>query len=669
MQIASLFASIGADTSGLQKGLKDSENAIKKTAKSVEKSGESFNFAAMATGFNQALEIVNKIGNAIKVAYAAASEGAAIEYAAQKFDNLSRSIGTTSSALLMDLRSAVKGTMSDMELMAGASDMLALGLAKSHDQAVRLTAVAGALGWNLDQLTQTITNETTMRLDSLGLSLESVKGRYEALKAAGIDGQQAMTQALIEAGEAMVNLQGHIGDTTLGAFQKMEAAQTNFFGLMKMELAQGMTGWAEFWTNVYDSASHAVRRQNVIDSIGSLISELNEKIESAVEKNLETADKSFSELYGMYASGTGSIGFAVADNLAIKKSWDELLDLPGAEAAMIGVLNQFERLSEGSRRYLSKKIDWERYLNNEYYRATVDEMIDKSLEWNESIKTTGATYDAYGDQQEAAVRQYEEMAAARQQALADRVIANQESLRQWREELHRTADALRTDLADAYVQVSIAEQGWREGVSGDLAGRLAEDYKNSKISLDKYKESLGTLDKVYGTSHLAQLEFSLGLDELYKKLKDDPEGFAEAAKAFEEMFMPLDAAVQASMGLVGNLQAQLSALERTYNAKVNIVISTYGSTGGLPIGGGGGSNLPQFAHAMGGYELAGQPYLVGEAGPELFIPDTNGRVYSNSSSSAMLGGGNGDLLAALGRLPTASDIALAVRDALLMVGA
>ena len=146
MQIASLFASIGADTSGLQKGLKDSENAIKKTAKSVEKSGESFNFAAMATGFNQALEIVNKIGNAIKVAYAAAREGAAIEYAAQKFDNLSRSIGTTSSALLMDLRSAVKGTMSDMELMAGASDMLALGLAKSHDQAVRLTAVAGALG-------------------------------------------------------------------------------------------------------------------------------------------------------------------------------------------------------------------------------------------------------------------------------------------------------------------------------------------------------------------------------------------------------------------------------------------------------------------------------------------------------------------------------------------
>jgi hypothetical protein len=551
-----------------------------------------------------------------------------------------------------------------MELMAGASDMLALGLAKSHDQAVRLTAVAGALGWNMDQLTLTITNETTMRLDSLGLSLESVKGRYEALKAAGMEGQQAMTQAVIEAGEAMVNLQGHIGDTTLGAFQKMEASQANFFAMLKADLAEGMTWWAEFWTNVYDSASHAVRRQNVIDSIGSLIPELNEKIESAVEKNLETADKSFSELYGMYASGTGSIGFAVADNLAIKKSWDELLDLPGAEAAMIGVLNQFERLSEGSRRYLSKKIDWERYLNNEYYRATVDEMIDKSLEYAEIIKTTGATYDAYEDQQEAVVRQYEEMAAARQERLS-----------QWREELHRTAEALRTDLADAYIQVSIAEQGWREGVSGDLKGRLDEEFERHKISLDKYKASLDILDRTYGTNYVMQFEMGLAMDDLFRTLLENPEDFADAAGAFEDYFMPLDAAVQASMELVDDLQARLSELERTYDAKVNIVIATYGygSTGSLPIGGdeggGGGSKVPQFAHAMGGYELAGQPYLVGEAGPELFIPDTNGRVYSNSSSSAMLGGGNGDLLAALGRLPTASDIALAVRDALLMVGA
>jgi hypothetical protein len=412
------------------KELKSIKNEIGGLGDAGEKASKS-GLQKLKDGFSAAKGAALKAYAAFKITkkavdkvYQAAREGADLVYLEQRFDNLSRSIGTTSSALMMDLRSAVKGTKSDMELMAGASDMLALGLAKSHDQAVRLTAVAGALGWNMDQLTLTITNETTKRLDTLGLSVESVKGRYEALKEAGIEGQQAMTQAIIEAGEAMITLQGHVGDTTLGAFQRMEASQSNFFNAMKENLAEGATGWAEFWTNVYDSASHAVRRQNVIDSIGSLIPELNEKIESAVEKNLETADKSFSELYGMYASGTGSIGFAVADNLAIKKSWDELLDLPGAEAAMIGVQNQFERLSEGSRRYLSEKIDWERYLNNEYYRATVDEMIDKSLEYAESIKTTGATYDVYEDQQEAVVRQYEKMAAARKQAIDDGVKAH-----------------------------------------------------------------------------------------------------------------------------------------------------------------------------------------------------------------------------------------------------
>jgi hypothetical protein len=111
------------------------------------------------------------------------------------------------------------------------------------------------------------------------------------------------------------------------------------------------------------------------------------------------------------------------------------------------------------------------------------------------------------------------------------------------------------------------------------------------------------------------------------------------------------------------LQGALDDLEKEYNVWVNIQ-----TRGSIPSFGGGYLPVTETGHAMGGYELAGQPYIVGEAGPELFIPDTNGRVYSNASSSAMLGGGNGDLLAALGRLPTASDIALAVRDALLMVG-
>jgi hypothetical protein len=54
------------------------------------------------------------------------------------------------------------------------------------------------------------------------------------------------------------------------------------------------------------------------------------------------------------------------------------------------------------------------------------------------------------------------------------------------------------------------------------------------------------------------------------------------------------------------------------------------STGG---GGGGGSALPQFAR--GGVATGRRPAIVGERGPELFIPSTTGRVVPNNE----LGGG------------------------------
>ena len=55
---------------------------------------------------------------------------------------------------------------------------------------------------------------------------------------------------------------------------------------------------------------------------------------------------------------------------------------------------------------------------------------------------------------------------------------------------------------------------------------------------------------------------------------------------------------------------------------------------------GGGSSSSDFQMQEGGRVKSRQPYLVGEAGPELFVPHTGGDVFSNSQSKAM-GGGSG----------------------------
>lgn len=60
--------------------------------------------------------------------------------------------------------------------------------------------------------------------------------------------------------------------------------------------------------------------------------------------------------------------------------------------------------------------------------------------------------------------------------------------------------------------------------------------------------------------------------------------------------------------------------------------------GGVP----GFNPLPQgrlFGRASGGSVNNGQPYLVGERGPELFVPSSAGTVMNNSNTKGMGGGG------------------------------
>lgn len=50
---------------------------------------------------------------------------------------------------------------------------------------------------------------------------------------------------------------------------------------------------------------------------------------------------------------------------------------------------------------------------------------------------------------------------------------------------------------------------------------------------------------------------------------------------------------------------------------------------------------PQGGGASGGYFMADTPYIVGERGPELFVPNANGQIVSNDMA---FGGGNADML-------------------------
>ncbi len=188
---------------------------------------------AGATGaFRSMLPVIAGVGAALgalalaaKGVWNALSEGAALVTLEQRFDKLASSIGTTADALLGKMREATQGMMSDMDMMSSASQIMSLRLADNEGQVVRLATVVGTLGWDMQQVILTFANMSTMRLDALGLSVEEVKTKAKELEAAGMSAQEAFKEAVILAGEARLDV-GGVSDTEK-AFKQLEAAIAN----------------------------------------------------------------------------------------------------------------------------------------------------------------------------------------------------------------------------------------------------------------------------------------------------------------------------------------------------------------------------------------------------------------------------------------------------------
>lgn len=177
---------------------------------------------------------------AAKALGAALNEGAQLELAQSRFENLAASIGTTADALTTNMGRATQGMMSQASMVSAASDIISLGLADSGDEVVRLSNLVGQLGWDMQVLTLTMANDSMLRLDALGLSMTDVKNRMEELKAAGIAADEAFDLAVIEAGEAKLELMGSAADSTVGKIQQLTAIWENATAAFKIEFAESV---------------------------------------------------------------------------------------------------------------------------------------------------------------------------------------------------------------------------------------------------------------------------------------------------------------------------------------------------------------------------------------------------------------------------------------------
>ena len=192
------------------------------------------------------------IGVAGKKVYEFAKSGAEIERMRTKFDRLADSIGTTGDVLLIDLHRATRGLYSDAELIQSAGDFMALGLAKTKDEAVRLSAVAAGLGMNMNQLVLTLTNQTTMRFDALGVSVDGFDEKVKELEASGMSANDAFNEAFLRQAEEQLVKVGHAADDNIGKFMKFEAEVANLEAAFQKKLIPATSAFVVLATDMLE---------------------------------------------------------------------------------------------------------------------------------------------------------------------------------------------------------------------------------------------------------------------------------------------------------------------------------------------------------------------------------------------------------------------------------
>lgn len=215
------------------------ETTTKKTQAPVKSLGQQFSSLVSTVGM--VTGAVGLAGVALGQMYNQAKEGAQLELAEERFDNLTASIDSTAEAILTKLSVATGGMMSNAEMISGASQIISLGLADTEEGVVDLASLIGQLGWDMNQVIMTFANNSKMRLDALGLSVEDVTNRAAALEAQGYSMDKAFDLAVIEAGQAKLELLGSAVDSDLGSFERLEAWWQNVTNAAKQAVSEGLT--------------------------------------------------------------------------------------------------------------------------------------------------------------------------------------------------------------------------------------------------------------------------------------------------------------------------------------------------------------------------------------------------------------------------------------------
>jgi hypothetical protein len=214
-------------------------------------------------------------------------------------------------------------------------------------------------------------------------------------------------------------------------------------------------------------------------------------------------------------------------------------------------------------------------------------------------------------------------------------------------EAKKAREAYAKQLADQRAELAslmtVEETRARKGIAEmyrlrDAANESGQAFRNSYAEAKKLRDNVGGAEMI-------------AIRETVEAMKTPLEQFADGIKTVEDSMqdIALGGLMKLEDGLVGLINGTKSASEafrdmanNIINDMIRMVIQQSitaplaGALSGAISGMFGGAAVPATPKAIGGSVQSGRTHLVGERGPELFIPSASGSIVPNN---AMGGGG------------------------------
>ncbi len=233
-------------------------------------------------------------------------------------------------------------------------------------------------------------------------------------------------------------------------------------------------------------------------------------------------------------------------------------------------------------------------------------------------------------------------------------------------------DAAARMAAEGEKEVGSAAEGATPAVDefGNVIGESGEEAEDAESALKSYLDLLAGLvnPALKAVNSLGDLQEAVAkVDELFDAGKEDTDEYRLAQLELAAQVFETESALREFDG--GNVEQSVLAIAEALDidaqaarelleelglidgTTVRSVVDTQFTQSGTPAairsgGGGGGDSLAGTGKQHGGPVQAGMPVLVGEAGPEIFIPDSAGQIVSNADAikgagTSLAGGGMG----------------------------